>query len=352
IESEGGKLGHLAYTLSTARAAQECRLAIVAHSFSQLEERLRTAAASVESASPSNGPAAVGPGIWFAPGATDASARRLALLLPGQGAQRVGMLREFYEQIPAFRQRLDELDLALGADLHRRLGGTLRSLLYPLVSLGYAEAPQSATLAEAERRLQRTEACQPAMAAVELALYATLDRTGTEPAAVVGHSLGEFVAASAAGVFSAEECVRWVARRGLAMASLPLADPGAMASVAAPREEVAAVLRSLGPDHAHDGPEPGAIANLKHPQQTAISGSTRAVAAASSALSKNGRKVTHLRVSHAFHSPLMRGLRGDLAALLEEQTLSVPELQLVSSTSGTLYPGTGDGIAQLWLDHA
>ena len=352
IESEGGTLIDLAYTLSTARVAQDCRLAVVANSFSQLEERLKVAAVSVESASNSARPTPLGPGIWFVRGPTDASARRLALLFPGQGAQRVGMLREVYEQVPAFRQRLDELDTALGAELHRRLGGTLRSLLYPLAPLGDAEAAQSASLLEAERRLQATEACQPAMAAVELALCATLGQMRIEPAAVLGHSLGEFVAASVAGVLSAEECVRWLARRGLAMASLPLADPGAMASVAAPREEVAAVLHSLGPDHGQDGPEPVVIANLNHPQQIVISGSTRAVAVASSALAESGRRVTRLRVSHAFHSPLMRGLRSDLAVLLQRQPLSCPKLPFVSSTSAAMCPGTADAIAQLWLEHA
>ena len=352
IESEGGRLIDVAYTLSTARLAQDCRLAIVANSFSQLEERLRVAAASVESPSSSGGPSSLGAGVWFVRGPTDASARRLALLFPGQGAQRVGMLREVYEQVPAFRERIDELDVALGPQLHRRLGGTLRSLLYPLVSLGDADAAQSPSLVEAERRLQRTEACQPAMAAVELALCAVLTRMQIEPAATVGHSLGEFVAASVAGVLSAEDCVRWVARRGLAMASLPLSDPGAMASVAAPREEVATVLRALGPNHEPDGPEPVVIANLNHPQQAVISGSTGGVAAAASALSETGRKVTRLRVSHAFHSPLMRGLRTDLEILLQEQPLSPPKLPLVSSISGAICPGSADAMAELWLDHA
>jgi acyl transferase domain-containing protein len=235
VRRESRSLTDVAYTLSQ-RAHGDARLAVVADSFEVLSERLLASAEALEKrgdgvadrmAPPAPSiPVQLLPGTVFAQGPFDD--KKVALLFPGQGAQKVGLLREAYEQLPAFRERLDQLDASI-EDLHPRIGGSLRSFLYTEPS------------AEAERRLTRTEVCQPA--ALGLALQGLLEKLGIRGDVAVGHSVGEFAAAAAAGMLGAESAIRLVARRGLAMADLPLADPGAMASVTASSREVAAALK-------------------------------------------------------------------------------------------------------------
>src|SRR5947208_6358199 len=220
LSREGRSLADVAYTLSQRRHG-DARLALVADSFDVLSERLLASADALEKrgdgvadrmAPPEPSvPVQLVPGAVFAQGPFEN--RKVALLFPGQGAQKVGLLREAYEQIPAFRERLDQLDTSI-ADLHPRIGGSLRGFLHAEPS------------AEAERRLTRTEVCQPAMAAVGLALHALLQKLGIAGDVAVGHSLGEFAAAGAAGLIGAEDAVRLVAHRGLAMVDLRLADAG------------------------------------------------------------------------------------------------------------------------------
>src|SRR5258705_6453676 len=131
-------------------------------------------------------PAQLLPAAVFAQGPFEG--QKIGLLFPGQGAQKVGLLREAYEQLPAFRDRLDRLDDSI-ADLHGRIGGSLRSFLYAEPS------------AEAERRLTATEVCQPAMAAVGLALQALLEKLGGRGGVAVRHSPGEVAAAGRPAVF-------------------------------------------------------------------------------------------------------------------------------------------------------
>ena len=234
--------------------------------------------------------------------------------------------------MPSFREALDRLDDALGADLHAELGGTLRSFLYPAVA-----GP------EAERRLMQTQVCQPAMAAVGLALHAVLRRMGAAPDVVLGHSLGEFAAAAAAGVVSDEDCLRLVARRGLAMVGLGLEDPGAMASAAT---DPATVRKALG------GIDSAVVANLNHPGQTVVSGTGDAVRRASAALEEQGIKVTPLDVSHAFHSPLFAGVAGAVRELVAALPVRAPEVPVVSGITAAPYPADPAQIRRIWVEHA
>ncbi|TMA29644.1 MAG: aminotransferase class I/II-fold pyridoxal phosphate-dependent enzyme [Deltaproteobacteria bacterium] len=321
----------IAWTLSR-RAPGDARLAVVADSFAQLGERLAAAAEALERTPAEDPltpvaprpPAQLLPGVVFAQGPF--ADRKLALLFPGQGLQRVGLLREAYEQIPAFREALDRLDDALGPELHAQLGGTLRSFLYAQPSL------------EAEKRLTATEVCQPAMAAIGLALHSLLERMGVKGDVALGHSLGEFAACAAAGMLSAEDCVRLVARRGLSMSALPLADRGAMASAAADAASVTAAIAGI------DGVV--VVANLNHPKQTVISGTTAAVRAAGEKLSAQGVQVTPLEVSHAFHSPLMEGL--PVADLLAQPTRPAA-FPVISAVTGAPYP---EDPREIWQRHA
>ena len=341
LEQEGASVADVARTLAS-RAHGTARLSVVAESFAQLRERLEGAVPALESrearmAPPSPdaepeayGPVQLAPGVVFAQGPF--AQRGLVFLFPGQGAQKIGLLRELYEQVPSFREALDRLDDALGADLHAELGGTLRSFLYPAVA-----GP------EAERRLMQTQVCQPAMAAVGLALHAVLRRMGAAPDVVLGHSLGEFAAAAAAGVVSDEDCLRLVARRGLAMVGLGLEDPGAMASAAT---DPATVRKALG------GIDSAVVANLNHPGQTVVSGSGDAVRRASAALEEQGVKVTPLDVSHAFHSPLLAGVAGAVRELVAAVPVRAPEVPVVSGITAAPYPADPAQIRRIWVEHA
>ena len=334
LRREGQSLADVAYTLSQ-RAHGDARLAVVADSFDVLSERLLASADALDKrgdgvadpmAPPEpTDPVQLLPGAVFAQGPLDD--RKIALLFPGQGAQKVGLLREAYEEVPAFREQLDQLDAAI-ADLHPRIGGSLRSFLHAEPS------------AEAEKRLTCTEVCQPAMAAVGLALYALLQKLGIRGDIAVGHSLGEFAAAAAAGLLSAEDAVRLVARRGLAMVDLRLPDAGAMASAAAGPQEVADALRGI------DG---AVVANLNHPKQTVISGTTAAVKAASTILAERGIAVTPLDVSHAFHSPLMAGVANTMRALVADLPVGHASMRVVSAITGKPYAGDERDI---WVRHA
>ncbi|HWE24285.1 MAG TPA: acyltransferase domain-containing protein, partial [Myxococcales bacterium] len=285
---------------------------------------------SPDSEPPPYGPVQIAPFVTFAQGPFPE--RGLVLLFPGQGSQKVGLLREMYEQVPAFRETLDRLDESLGPQVHAELGGSLRSHLYPATGG-----------ADAERRLTQTQVCQPAMAAVGLALHAVLRRMGIAPAAALGHSLGEFAAAAAAGILSDEDCVRLVARRGLLMVGLPLEDRGAMASAAAEPETVERIVAAV------DGV---VLANLNHPKQTVISGPTEAVKRASAALEERGVKVTALDVSHAFHSPIVAPVGEGMGKIVAELPVSAPRLPVISGVTAAPYPDQADAIRRIWVDHA
>ncbi|HEY2028412.1 MAG TPA: aminotransferase class I/II-fold pyridoxal phosphate-dependent enzyme [Myxococcales bacterium] len=328
-----GELPDLAFTLSR-RAAGDARLAIVADSVEQLRERLLASADALEkrgdhAPDPVSPPAPSAP-VQLLPGAVFAQGpfgdARVALLFPGQGAQKVGLLREAYEQLPAFAQAFDALDDSLGPELHAELGGTLRSFLYATPS------------AEAEERLMATQICQPVMAALGLALHALLSRMGLRADFTLGHSLGEFAAAAAAGIITPEECVRLVAQRGLAMTRLP--EAGSMASAAADAATVAAALQ--------DG---AVVANLNHPKQTVISGNADAVRATSGRLAAQGVQVTPLQVSHAFHSPLMSGIDPAMRELLAGLQLRPATATVVSGITGRAYPSSPADIRDIWLRH-
>src|SRR3989449_76054 len=232
-----------------------------------------------------------------------------------------------YDQVPAFRDRLDQLDDAIAA-LHPRIGGSLRGFLHAEPS------------AEAERRLMQTEVCQPAMAALGLALHAVLEKLGVRGDVALGHSLGEFAAAAAAGVLSAEDAVRLVARRGLAMVDLRLPDPGAMASAAASPEEVAEAVRGI------DGV---VIASFNHPKQTVISGTSPGIKAASEKREGRGIQVTPLDVSHAFHSPLMAGIAQTMGELVAKIAVAPGAFPVVSAITARPYAGDA---REIWAQHA
>ncbi|MCO4743967.1 MAG: aminotransferase class I/II-fold pyridoxal phosphate-dependent enzyme [Proteobacteria bacterium] len=243
---------------------------------------------------------------------------KVAFLYPGQGAQRTGMLSDLGKRFPVVAETLNELEGELSEDL-----------ALPLTHLLYPERRENAVDADtATAELTATENCQPALLASGIALTRLLATVGVTPTVVVGHSLGEFTAAAAGGVFAPGEAARFVARRGRAMADLT-GDHGTMAAIMAERE----VVESLLVDGA-------VVANVNHPRQVVISGTTEAVTAVVAKADAAEVKAKLLAVSHGFHSPVLASL--DASGIVGDLDLKDPEVTVASGIADRPYRDATD----------
>ncbi|MCW3816658.1 SDR family NAD(P)-dependent oxidoreductase [Micromonospora sp. DR5-3] len=234
-------------------------------------------------------------------GAADGPAPRVAFLFSGQGSQYAGMGAQLYAEDPAFAATVDEC-----AELLRpELGLDLRDLI-----LGRDP--------EAGEKLTETRYTQPALFTIEYALATAWQRAGVTPAAMIGHSIGEYVAATVAGVLTLPDALRVVAARGRLMHSLPA---GSMLAVALDESAVADRL-----------PEGLAIATVNGPGTCVVAGETAAVEEFAATL-KGKSKV--LRTSHAFHSPMMEPILDEFTALMATVPLRPPAVPFLSNVTGT-----------------
>lgn len=275
-------------------------------------------------------------------GVADGPAGSPAFLFPGVGEQYPGMGRGLYDAEPVFRREVDRCAEALrphlGFDLREALfardadaahaptgGMDLRRLL--------GREPRSA----AAERLGRTEVAQPAAFVVGWALARLWESWGVRPHAVAGHSLGELTAACVAGVFELDDALEMVALRARAIQALP---PGAMLAVSlSPRE----VEPWLG-----DGV---ALAAVNAPELCVLSGTPEAVARAERGLVQAGHAVRRPAATHAFHSPLMRPVAEEVAALAARMRLSAPRIPLLSNVTGTWLAGADAADPGYWARH-
>ncbi|HEX6203922.1 MAG TPA: type I polyketide synthase, partial [Thermoanaerobaculia bacterium] len=231
--------------------------------------------------------------------------RPVAFLLPGQGAQAPGMGAGLYRDEAVYRDELDRC-----CDLFApHLGLDLRELLHAEPGDG-----------EAAAALRQTRLAQPALFAVEVALARLWASWGVEPAALLGHSLGELVAAHLAGVFTLPDAVEVVAARGRLMQEMP---PGAMLSVPLAEAELRERL-----------PADVVVAAVNAPRLCAVAGPTEAIDALAAELGAEGVEVRRLHTSHAFHSPMMAPAAAELRRVLDGVELSAPSRPLLSNLDG------------------
>ncbi|WP_347277863.1 aminotransferase class I/II-fold pyridoxal phosphate-dependent enzyme [Leptolyngbya sp. FACHB-711] len=310
-------LANLCYTANAKRSRFSHRLAVMTESLSQLQQQL--AAFSRQQ------PVA---GVSYA----TASPAPLAFLFTGQGSQYGGMGRQLYETEPVFRAAIDRCGVILQSELDRlpaRKNGfvSLRSLLY---EEDFADL------------LNQTAYTQLAIFALEYALAQLWLSWGIEPHAVMGHSVGEYVAACVAGVFCLEDGLRLIAARGRLMQALPL--NGRMISVAAEASTVRSLMQSVC------GSESVSIAAINGPQSTVISGEQEAIDLLAIEFELQGIKTTRLKVSHAFHSPLMEPMIAQFCQVAETIVYHPPHRAIVSNVTGRLV-GAEIATPDYWCEH-
>jgi len=248
---------------------------------------------------------------WVLSRVSTGSARPVAFLFPGQGAQHPGMAEALYRSEPGFRDRLDRCAEILAPEL----GCDLRSILFP----GEAEG--------AEDRLRRTELAQPALFAVEHSLAGLWMDWGVVPEALAGHSLGELVAACVAGVIDHEDALRLVAARGRLMQQ---ATPGSMVSVPLPAAEVREMLGAAGTEGG-----PLELAAINAPSLSVVSGPDALIEELVEELGRRGVEARRLHTSHGFHSRTMDRAAAALAREVRSVTLRPPRIPFLSNVTGT-----------------
>ncbi|HEX6203810.1 MAG TPA: SDR family NAD(P)-dependent oxidoreductase, partial [Thermoanaerobaculia bacterium] len=239
----------------------------------------------------------------------------VAFLFPGQGAQQPGVGDELYRRQPVFRRWIDAAREALGAAMEAHAFAALDPLLPG------AAAP--ARDAAATERLAHTALAQPALFAFEHALAQVWIDFGVEPEAMAGHSVGEWVAATLAGVVSFADAARLVAERGRLMGDLPR---GAMLAVPLAEERLAALLPEVSPELA--------VAAVNAPGLCAVAGPAAAVDALARRLAADGVETRRLTTSHAFHSPMVEPAVEPFRAAVAAVPLSPPRRRFVSSATG------------------
>ncbi|WP_413471642.1 SDR family NAD(P)-dependent oxidoreductase, partial [Streptomyces sp. MB09-02B] len=298
----GTRLPDLAHSLATTRALMEHRAAVTVPGtgLSALTSGLRALVDGEDFPGLVRGTAADG---------------GLAVVFSGQGSQRVGMGRGLYETFPVFAAAFDEVCAAFDAVLP----GPLRTVVLD----GPAEV------------LESTDWAQPALFALEVAQFRLVESWGVKPYVVLGHSVGEMVAAHVAGVWTLADACRVVAARGRLMGALP--PGGAMWAV---RAEETEIPRDTGVS----------VAAVNGPSSLVLSGAEDAVRDLADRFAAEGRRVRRLAVSHAFHSALMEPMLEEFAEVLADVRFAEPVIPVVSNVTGRI---AGEELCtpEYWVRH-
>jgi len=303
-------LADVAHTLLEGRAAHEHRRAVVAQNQEGAVDALRRR-----------------PAANVITGRAEAE-RPVAMMFSGQGAQYAGMGRDLYDTQPVFRETVDACTEHFGTSL----GIDLRTLLYP-------DPTDTGSVGDANDRLAQTQFTQPALFAIEVATARLWQSWGIEPIALIGHSIGEYVAAHVAGVLSLENACRLVAARGSGMQAM---ERGTMLSVALSEAEAEPYLADT----------PGvSVSVLNHPSMVVVGGTGDAVAALQERLEADDVPSRPLRTSHAFHSAMMEPMLGGFRAEVEQVRLHPPQIPIVSTLTGTWLTDAEATDPNYWVRH-
>ena len=303
-------LADVCYTANTGRARFSERLFVVDRTVESLSQRLQQYAES-------------GKSRGLVVGGSEAAGRpRVAFLFTGQGSQWLGMGKDLYETQPVFREELRRCEALLRDDLEQ-----------PLSSVMFGGEGM-------EGLLDETRYTQPALFALEWSLAKLWQSWGIEPTLVMGHSVGEYVAACLSGVFSLEDGLRLIAARGRLMQQQP--PDGSMVAVMASEARVRAAVSGYEADVS--------VAGVNGPSSIVVSGRRDKVEECLQGLREEGVKLNELVVSHAFHSPLMDPMLDEFEAVARGVRYSAPRLMLVSNVSGAL---AGEEVcsARYWREH-
>ena len=301
-------LADVCFSANTGCSHFPYRFSLVANSSTQICEQLAALACDETDVA----------GIWQ--GQQPATQTKIAFLFAGQGSQQVGMGRELYATQPTFKAALDEC-----ADI-------LRSYLdVPLLELLWGNFAHL---------LDQTAYTQPAIFAVEYALYQLWQSWGIKPDAVLGHSVGEYIAAYVAGVFSLADGLKLIATRAKLMQALPAG--GGMAVVLVDKSKLVQALALY--------PKQVAIAAHNGPRSFTISGTVEALEVICKTLSAQGAKVKRLSVSHAFHSHLMTPMLAEFEAVARQIDYHQPQIPVLANLTGRVAQGEMSN-PQYWVSH-
>ncbi|MBL8100976.1 MAG: amino acid adenylation domain-containing protein, partial [Anaerolineales bacterium] len=307
LDTKKQPIQDLTFTANTTRSHFEHRLSIQAHSTDELKREIDDFLNKTESS--------------FITGQVKSGARpKIAFLFTGQGSQYAGMGKQLYETQPAFRATLDECSQILNPVLNRSL-----------LEIIFANKNDST--------IHQTTYTQPALFAFEYALAQMWRSWGIEPQAVLGHSVGEYVAACIAGVVSLEDGLRLIAERARLMGTLP--QHGTMVAIFADAAPITDVLKP----HL----DKVSIAATNGPDNTVISGEKIAVQSIVDELTKLGISSKPLTVSHAFHSPLMDSILDKFESFARRIHFTNPQVPLISNITGEVLSQIPD--AAYWRNH-
>jgi malonyl CoA-acyl carrier protein transacylase len=304
----------------TEMAGRTFRMAVVAPSAEQALTVIERSAFLAEAAvaSPKAARSLALQGLFLSP--EDQPVPPLALVFPGQGAHYAGMGQALYESFPIIKEWMDRAAAAADFDL-------LHLLFH-----------------DREENLQKTRWQQPALFALEYAMARYLISLGIHPVAMAGHSLGELTALCLTGVYSPEDGFRIVNKRALCMdkAAAGHLDPGTMAATDAPMDLLRKMLHGRKDVH---------IGNINAPNQVVLSGDTEAIKNLGQDLKHLNCRFTLLRVSMAFHSPIMRVIHDELEAYVASIPFHSPQLPVISNTTMAPYPSDPGEIRRILMSH-
>lgn len=311
-DAKGFSLADVAYTLAEGRRAFPHRVAVVAGTREDAIAQLRNADAILSRAT------------------TASESPRVAMMFPGQGTQYPGMAQDLYDPEPFYRQIVDDCC----RQLISLTGLDLLAVMFPRI----ADPQDSKAWDDAARRLEQTRYAQPALFVTSYALAKLWMQWGVEPACLVGHSVGELVAACLAGVFTLSDALLLVARRGEWMQEMPA---GSMLAVRMQSQQLQMML-----------PASISIAAINSPSLTVASGATAEIELLAKQLEQENIASRRLHTSHAFHSAMVEPVVDRLRALLESIHLNEPNLKIISTVTGNALTAAEATSPEYWARHS